>query len=1036
MSARDVLVVGNLRGASRSALTTAVNSLKLNIIEIADVDEAMAALEKQVWSAVLVDTTLSGASRFCTEARAQRTLFGIPFIALSPRLTDLAFLNALRWGADDVVALGSAEALTVRLGALLDGPQSEGNVVDRGEAVIADPDRRRGNGLGRSVHTAGFSVRYATDTTSARFYTTKPDVQLFVLNAELADPKTFISEAQQSGCTARWVVFAKANQIEELQKEFSATKGVVLLTTGSPPENVLFAINLLYPSEASRRGEIRALFGTVVYFRAVGDYRDECGFSYTASPQGLYVRTLAPPPADKVWVELIPPDGERRVRLVGKLAWTRPYGRHPGEPSPPGFGVRIVDGLGEDLALWSECLKALEFRAPATLVPEARFSLPAPGRVASDAVPAATASPAPSGRKSVTLLGAGLAASTSLPRVNSTASEELEPASLAPSVPQPPASTSIDRLSAAARARISTRPSLRLSLPSPVSLRREPLVKPETPIKPTEAKPRELTTLDAAAPKRVGQGRTVMGLGILQRDPLDGRPTAPPPEPQSPPEPPSPLESPRPPEPPSPPEPQPSAPNKTSATSLDDATERKSGEFGAPRLHTGSERTDGARLSPITGRTLSYGSEPPQPAENKFQAAAQALPHTPDDISDRPTLADRVSLEHAEHVARSLPPAARDLMDSLPPEALESDAPAAAPSLPPRRGDRISKTLLAATPALPLGGDADPAFAAQTDRNWVSLASIPPEQRLAEDPTSTDAKAEVLHVGANEPPQRHSRTDLGTTLPGVVVDTTLADQSIDPKPAPPPERAPFERTTAANAAERRVRQLDITDADTEVRGLPRKPGRALLPILAAIVVASGAIALLLKPAKRTDVAEPNVLSPPMPAHVDEPAAPGPLRPVESLESTRVAGGPSADPAGATGLPAPVAGSEVAGPQPGESEGSEPEALPAAPVTPPAISGAAAEDVPERKSTTAGDESEPPRDPSSLPAKNAWLFVQSPLAAHVFVHGVDTGPTNTWLETPCGTRFVRLGRSAGDWLSPGTPLVIRCRAANTVEVPQN
>ena len=269
MSERDVLVVGNLRGASRSALTTAVSSLRLNIVEIANVDEATAAFEKRPWYAVLIDTTLFGASRFCAEARAHRNLFGIPFIALSPRLTDLAFLNALRWGVDDVVALGATEPLSVRLGALAPRTSSDEAEPVRGEAVVADADRRRANGLGRAIHTAGYGVRYASDTTSARFYATKPEVELFILNAELTEPKAFIEQAQRGGCKARWVVLAKAAQTDDLEKQLSVFKGVVVMSSGGPPENVLFAINLLYPSDASRRGEIRALFGTVVFFRAV-----------------------------------------------------------------------------------------------------------------------------------------------------------------------------------------------------------------------------------------------------------------------------------------------------------------------------------------------------------------------------------------------------------------------------------------------------------------------------------------------------------------------------------------------------------------------------------------------------------------------------------------------------------------------------------------------------------------------------------------------------------------------------------------------
>lgn len=1002
MSARDVLVVGNLRGASRSALTTAVNSLKLNFVEIASVDEATAAIERHPWCAVLIDTTLSGASRFCAEARSHRSLFGIPFIALSPRLTDLAFLNALRWGADDVVALGATEALAVRLGALVGQPTLPDAAPTRGDAVVADPDRRRGNGLGRAVHTAGYSVRYATDTTSARFYTTKPEVELFILNAELTEAKPFIQEAQESGCKARWVVLTKATQTEDLQKELATLKGVVVMSSGGPPENVLFAVNLLYPSEASRRGEIRALFGTVVFFRAVGDYRDECGFSYTASPQGLYVRTLAPPPSDKVWVELIPPDGERRVRLVGKVAWSRGYGRQAGEAAPPGFGVRIVDGLGEDLALWSECLKGLEFKAPATLVPEARFSLPAPARPLTDGVPPASL-PLTSARGATTAVSIAPVLSTRSPNDHTlalnaappgaAADEESEGArlSVAPSVPQPPPSTSMDRLSAAAKARISTRPSLRLSISGPVSLRRDPLSKTGRLSRPpVEDAPRESVPEPAPAPKRIGQGRTVMGLGILQRD---GSLTV------------------------------------RSQTSESDpsalAGSVPGSAVGAPNgpalpEHT-TGRTEGLRLPPITGRTLSYGSEPPAAFDNKFQAAADALPQMPEDISERPTLSDRFSLERAEQIAsQSLTPAAPDVFDSLPPDALESDAPpdpVPNPTLAPARRRQLpSRASLDETPAA--------SALTETDRNWVGLDSIPSEHRLSDVPPAPAQPS---------PFSLSSDTDLGATLPGVVVDTVTSPHTSAEDASPSAEVEPRPQATEpahVSPIPDPVHEIGrYTGPNTsaheeplELHGLPAKR-RGIAPVLFGVAVAAAVITLMVRSkaptveptdrpsatpaASMAPMVSATALTAEAPAQTAAPAAPS------ATEAPVTLATPSADP-----MPEPLTQTAPSG--------AATAAL--APVAEPAASEPATVDRP-----TPPADSEPPRDPNTLSSKNAWLFVSAPISAHVFVHGVDAGLTNTWLETPCGTRFVRLGRSAGDWLSPGVPTIIRCRSANSIEV---
>ncbi len=237
VSVRDVLLWVIFRGASRSALTTATNSLRLGVVEFTGVDEAIAALESEQWKAILVDTTLSGASRFCAEARAVRGLFDVPLIALSPRLTDLAFLNALRWGADDVVALGAAEPLAVRLASLFANPASTGTKA-RGTAVVADPDRRRGDGLGRALHLAGYSVKYANDPVSARYYLAKSDTNLYVLNSELADPTTLLGTGEHNA-DCRTVVLAKPTQLADLEQQFRGNRNVVVMSSGAPRERIV-----------------------------------------------------------------------------------------------------------------------------------------------------------------------------------------------------------------------------------------------------------------------------------------------------------------------------------------------------------------------------------------------------------------------------------------------------------------------------------------------------------------------------------------------------------------------------------------------------------------------------------------------------------------------------------------------------------------------------------------------------------------------------------------------------------------------------
>ena len=95
-----------------------------------------------------------------------------------------------------------------------------------------------------------------------------------------------------------------------------------------------------------------------MWFRDAGRESDDLGYTYNLSAGGLYVRTLAPPEEDICWLELLPPRSERRVRLVGRIAWRRWLERGEFATVPPGFGVEIIDGSKADLAAWEAGYRA------------------------------------------------------------------------------------------------------------------------------------------------------------------------------------------------------------------------------------------------------------------------------------------------------------------------------------------------------------------------------------------------------------------------------------------------------------------------------------------------------------------------------------------------------------------------------------------------------------------------------------------------------------------------------------------------------
>ena len=74
-----------------------------------------------------------------------------------------------------------------------------------------------------------------------------------------------------------------------------------------------------------------------------------------------------------MWLELCPPRAERRVRLVGKVAWRRGLGKGEFATVPPGFGVQIVDGAKMDLEVWLDRYRAFAEMLGVSLNPPAKI---------------------------------------------------------------------------------------------------------------------------------------------------------------------------------------------------------------------------------------------------------------------------------------------------------------------------------------------------------------------------------------------------------------------------------------------------------------------------------------------------------------------------------------------------------------------------------------------------------------------------------------------------------------------------------------
>jgi DNA-binding response OmpR family regulator len=357
METREMLAFGRFRREERLALSLTAEQAAFTLHAAESPEEAGRWLESHDALAMLLDTEASESLAVQTRSSARHAR--LPMIALAREMGDLSFSDAFSWGADDVLPLSSTRPLLARLRML---PRETPTLptTGRGTALVAESDQTRRTVVGRVLRNAGYSVMFAVTREDAASFAQQEDIALAVLNAELADDySATIVAARRAGSKANFIVCATPRDLKAIRATLDGITGVSVIDAYAPPENVLFASNELKGGAVNNRRSPRILYGTTVAFRGAGREKDDYGFSYNISEGGLYVRTLAPPEDDEVWVELCPPRSERRVRVVGKVAWRRRFNHNENATVPPGFGLSIVDGAKADIQAWNDAYLAI-----------------------------------------------------------------------------------------------------------------------------------------------------------------------------------------------------------------------------------------------------------------------------------------------------------------------------------------------------------------------------------------------------------------------------------------------------------------------------------------------------------------------------------------------------------------------------------------------------------------------------------------------------------------------------------------------------
>lgn len=356
----STLAVGRFRGAMSKVVETACADASLHLTRVGSIEEALAWGEENDPHSLLVDGSEVDIEHVCFGMRTNPRLAQVPILTLTFDPTELVFAETFNSGGDDVVNLRGGPGLAARLRRLpasndVRPPASSERLA---LVVAADPSRRMV--LARVLAGAGYAIQFAADPVEASHVAKKGGPHLFVLDTEPEGVRELITTWAPIEPNRLWIVSTPPRRIKDHLEWIGAIPNAAITDSFAPPENIVFLANELGRGLADdNRTSRRHLYGALVGFRCAGRDQDDYGLTYNISEGGLYVRSLAPPVEDRVWLELLPPRTDQRVRLEGKVCWRRAFGPSDQATVPPGFGVQISDGATADWEAWRRGYMAL-----------------------------------------------------------------------------------------------------------------------------------------------------------------------------------------------------------------------------------------------------------------------------------------------------------------------------------------------------------------------------------------------------------------------------------------------------------------------------------------------------------------------------------------------------------------------------------------------------------------------------------------------------------------------------------------------------
>jgi CheY-like chemotaxis protein len=219
--------------------------------------------------------------------------------------------------------------------------------VSIGKVLLSDTNLERRIALARSLRIAKFDVSFAESAEDLRAKISSEHTFRIILssmNIGMEDAIAIFRRAYENPEQKRvpWLIYETHELLANVKSD--APKELVRIGSELSPETIAFHVQsiLSTPLRELRRSE-RLPYFTPVKCTIERINEEIWGYSTDISEDGIYIRTLVPPPPDTMLtITFKAPTAEGMAQMGARVAWRKEYGDAGSPSKPPGFGVQIA----------------------------------------------------------------------------------------------------------------------------------------------------------------------------------------------------------------------------------------------------------------------------------------------------------------------------------------------------------------------------------------------------------------------------------------------------------------------------------------------------------------------------------------------------------------------------------------------------------------------------------------------------------------------------------------------------------------------